>query len=189
MFLNKNNKYLIKIPDFILIFYFKKNNMIVFKTNTKIRFLFIYFKLNILIYKNKIFLFNNFLLKLPNNLKKKLNSYKKIILAFFKQFLIEMQVKIYSKLKFIGIGYKLFLTDYKKILLFKLGYSHSIYLKLNFDFFNLKFTRLFIVSNFYKNLMKITSLIRTLKFPEPYKGKGILYQTEKIKIKEIKKTK
>jgi ribosomal protein L6P/L9E len=37
--------------------------------------------------------------------------------------------------------------------------------------------------------MKITSLIRTLKFPEPYKGKGILYQTEKIKIKEIKKTK
>lgn len=187
MFLNKNNKYLIKIPNFISILYFKKNNIVVLKNKNKIRFLWVYPQLSILIFKNQIFIFNNLLLKLSNNLKKKQNFYKKIILSFLKQFIIEMQVKIYSKLKFVGIGYKLWVTNYKKILLFKLGYSHSIYFKLTLDFFNLKFTKLFIISNFYGNLMEISSVIRRFKLPEPYKGKGILYSTEKIKIKGGKK--
>lgn len=35
--------------------------------------------------------------------------------------------------------------------------------------------------------MEISSVIRRFKLPEPYKGKGILYSTEKIKIKGGKK--
>lgn len=189
MFLNSNNKYLIKIPSFISVFYFKKSNIIVFKSKKTTRFTVICFKLKVLIFKNQIFVFNNFLLKkLSNNLKKKLNSVKKKLLSFLKHFLIEIQVKIYGKLKFIGIGYKLFKTNYNKILLFKLGYSHSIYLKLNLKFFNLKFTKLFLVSQFYKDLTRISALIRKFKQPDSYKGKGILYEAEKIKLKtSIKK--
>jgi large subunit ribosomal protein L6 len=34
---------------------------------------------------------------------------------------------------------------------------------------------------------KISSKIRKLKLPEPYKGKGIIYEGEEIKLKDIKK--
>lgn len=188
MFVVKNKKYSIKIPNILLTFYFKKNSLIVFKNKTKIRFLEIKLKLILIIFKNKIFLFNNFLLNITSNFKNTLNYYKNNVLSLIKHFLIEMQVQIYSKLNLIGIGYKLFLTDYKQILNFKLGYSHSIYLKLGFLFFNLKFTKLFIVSSFYQHLMQLVSLIRTFKLPEPYKGKGISFQNEQIKLKPIKKT-
>lgn len=188
MFIVKNSKYSIKIPSIILVFYFKKNSLIIFKNKTKIRFLKIRLKLFLILFKNKIFLFNNFLLKITSNFKNKLNYYKNLILSLVKHFLIEMQVQIYSKLNLIGIGYKLFLTDYKQILNFKLGYSHSIYLKLDFLFFNIKFTKLFIISTFYDNLMQIVSLIRLFKLPDPYKSKGINFQKEQIQLKPIKKT-
>ena len=35
--------------------------------------------------------------------------------------------------------------------------------------------------------IQIAALIRSCKVPEPYKGKGILYATEKITLKEGKK--
>ena len=41
-------------------------------------------------------------------------------------------------------------------------------------------TKLFIFGNSYQNVTQIASLIRSYKKPEPYKNKGILYETEKI---------
>jgi large subunit ribosomal protein L6 len=73
--------------------------------------------------------------------------------------------------------------------MFKLGYSHSLYFKIpeQLIIFCLKFTKLFIYGNSYQNVTQIASLIRSYKKPEPYKGKGILYETEKILLKEGKK--
>ena len=53
--------------------------------------------------------------------------------------------------------------------------------------FCLKTTELFIYGNSYQNVTQTASLIRSYKKPEPYKGKGILYDTEKITLKEGKK--
>nr|AVR57507.1 ribosomal protein L6 [Entomoneis sp.] len=180
--------YSIKIPNNISIFYFKTQNIIIFKTKSKKRFLMVDPRLNFLILKNRILVFINSLTKISNTVKKQLISLKKTIFSFFKHFLIEIQINLYSKLKLIGIGYKIFKTNYDGILSFKLGYSHSIYFKPNLKTFILKATKLFIVGNLYQNSTKVLSLIRTLKVPEPYKGKGILYENEKITLKEGKKT-
>ena len=48
-------------------------------------------------------------------------------------------------------------------------------------------TKLFIYGNSYRNVTQTAALIRSYKKPEPYKGKGILYETEKIVLKEGKK--
>lgn len=175
----------IKIPIFISVFYFKQNNLILLKLQKNVKFLVIFLELTLIILKNKIFVLSYFCKKNLN--RKKIILYKKFVLSNLKQILVEFQVKIYAKLKFIGVGYKIFFTNYKSILLLKLGYSHNIYFKIHQNFFNLKSVKLFIFSNFYQKLLKISSLIRSFKYPEPYKGKGILYENEKIKLKQGKK--
>ena len=44
-----------------------------------------------------------------------------------------------------------------------------------------------ISGNDFQDVSKLTSLIRSYKMPEPYKGKGILYENETIKLKEGKR--
>jgi large subunit ribosomal protein L6 len=112
---------------------------------------------------------------------------KKTVASLINKLLIEIKVKLYGRLKLVGIGYKVFKTNYKRILMFKLGYSHPLYFKLDFDNCIVKSVKLFIVGNSYENLMKISALIKMLRLPEPYNGKGILYDFEKIKIKVGKK--
>jgi large subunit ribosomal protein L6 len=70
-----------------------------------------------------------------------------------------------------------------------LGYSHQIYFKIShtLNVFCLKATSIFISGNSYQEVSQISALIRSYKYPEPYKGKGILYENEKIVIKEGKK--
>ena len=50
-----------------------------------------------------------------------------------------------------------------------------------------KSTIIYISGNSLNNVTQITSNIRSYKKPEPYKGKGILYFNEKIKLKPGKK--
>ena len=91
----------------------------------------------------------------------------------------------------MGVGYRAFDVENfeNKLLFFKLGYSHPIFFKItnNLRIVSLKFTKLFICGNSYQSIAQTASLIRSYKKPEPYKGKGILYDNEKITIKEGKK--
>ena len=75
------------------------------------------------------------------------------------------------------------------LLYFKLGYSHAIYFKVpkGLKVFCLKSNKLFIIGNSYLFVTQIAALIRSYKAPEPYKGKGILYASEKVVLKEGKK--
>jgi large subunit ribosomal protein L6 len=182
----KIKKCSIRIPKDVSIIFLKKKNILILKAGENLRFLVTPKKLNFIILKSKILICIDFL-KIPNNNKKKLMYLKKTVASTINQFLIEIKVKIYSKLKFVGIGYKVFKTNYKQILMFKLGYSHSLYFKLNFDNFIIKSVKLFIMGNSYESLMKISANIKILRLPEPYKGKGILYYSDKIKIKIGKK--
>lgn len=187
MVINYKKKISIKIPINISVFYSKQKSVIVFKNRIKTRFLSINQGLILTFIGNQISIFVNPFIAISNNTKKKLNFLKKTLLSFFKHFLIECQVSIYNKLKLVGVGYKVFKTNFKNILLFKLGFSHPIYFRLDFTISIIKSTKLFVMSSFYQNSSRALSLVRALKLPEPYKGKGILYDNEVIKIKEGKK--
>jgi large subunit ribosomal protein L6 len=123
--------------------------------------------------------------------KKKIKALQGTTVALIKQLIVETSAVLYQKLKLVGVGYRAFDVDTlkNKLLLFKLGYSHFLYFKISneIEIFCLKMTKLFIYGNSYRNVTQTAALIRSYKKPEPYKGKGILYETEKIVLKEGKK--
>ena len=95
------------------------------------------------------------------------------------------------QLKLIGLGYT-FKLIYDKIEL-KLGFSHLIskkipsYLKV-FCFNTKKRKQTIIVQGINKQkVMEFVSLLQNLKYPEPYKGKGIFLKHQKITRKQGKK--
>lgn len=88
------------------------------------------------------------------------------------------------QLKIIGVGYRAELKG--KIMIFYLGYSHPIVfrppegIKLELE----PKENLITVSGVDKGLVGATAAkIRSLKKPEPYKGKGVRYVEEHIQIK------
>lgn len=182
----KNKKYTVKIPDKINFFYSKKKKIIIIKGPLTQRSLKI--KTLIKIKKNEIEVTSLPLLKMSNNLQKKLKEKQGTTVALTKQLLIDIGITTYKKLKFIGIGYRASFIN-NSLLLLKLGYSHPIYFNIpdNLTISCLKLTKLFISGNSYQDITAAASLIRSKKLPEPYKGKGILYENEKIKLKEGKK--
>ena len=127
---------------------------------------------------------------LSNSKKKKIKSIQNTTTVLIKQLILESSIVLYQKLKLVGIGYRVFNDpDFKELLSFKLGNSHPIYFKISnkLHFFCLKSTKLFVFGNSYQQITQIASIIRSQKKPEPYKGKGILYENEKIILKEGKK--
>jgi len=50
-----------------------------------------------------------------------------------------------------------------------------------------KTTKLFIFGYNQQKINKLAALIKSYKVPEPYKGKGIFYDNEKIILKKGKK--
>ena len=105
--------------------------------------------------------------------------------------MIEATAVMYQKLKLVGVGYRIFPVENFEdhLLLLKLGYSHSIHFKIpaKISVFCLKLTKLFIYGSSYQQITSTSSKLRLNKVPEPYKGKGILYEHEKILLKEGKK--
>lgn len=129
--------------------------------------------------------------KLSNRDKKKIKALKLTTISLIKQLLIETTALMYQKLKLIGVGYRAFPVENfeNHLLLLRLGYSHPIYFKIpkQTNIFSLKLTKLFLYGSSYKQLTLTTSRLRLNKTPEPYKGKGILYDNETIILKEGKK--
>ncbi len=91
-----------------------------------------------------------------------------------------------KKLEIVGVGYKADMVG--KNLMLKLGFSHPVEFKAPEG----------IVFSLEKNIITVSGInnilvgdtafkLRSLRKPEPYKGKGIRYLGEKVKIKEVKK--
>jgi large subunit ribosomal protein L6 len=108
-----------------------------------------------------------------------------------KQGLLDVSLFFCKKLNLIGVGFRVSTLKILNLdlLHFKLGYSHSIYFKIpkNLEVFCLKTSKLFILGSSYLFVTQVAAIIRSYKVPEPYKGKGIVYTTEKIILKEGKK--
>lgn len=184
-------KYTIKIPNDINVIYSSKKKIIVFIGILSKKTLKLNMQLFIIKSKNAIKVIPLPLFKISSNKQKKIKALQGTTVALIKQLIVETSTILYQKLKLVGVGYRVFDVDNfkNKLLLFKLGYSHFWYFKISNEVkkFCLKMTKLFIYGNSYQNITQIASLIRSYKKPEPYKGKGILYDTEKITLKEGKK--
>jgi large subunit ribosomal protein L6 len=188
----KKKIYSIKIPNNITVIYYEKKNILVVIGPLSQKSLELKPQITLVTTKKLLIIKSvETYLKISNSKKKYLSSLQGTTTALIKQLILETSYIFYKKLKLIGVGYRAFdVENFKnKLLLFKLGYSHSIYFKcsLKSKIFCLKNTKLFIFGNSYQNITQYASFIRSYKKPEPYKGKGILYDNEKITLKEGKK--
>lgn len=128
---------------------------------------------------------------ISNAEKKEINALRATTIAQITHLFIESSTTIFQKLKIVGVGYRIDFVDdsEKNLLTLKLGYSHYFYVKvpntLQLNCFTK--TKFSIFGNSYHEISKLSSKIRENKIPEPYKGKGILYENEVVAIKEGKK--
>jgi large subunit ribosomal protein L6 len=186
-----SKRYIIKIPADICVLYSEKKKLLTLIGPLGRKS--IQVKLKVLMLKSKNFLVitQTPFSQMSNNEKRKLKSIQGTTIALIKQKILEISVIFSKKLIFVGVGYKAFPIELFKnqILQFKLGYSHQLFFKVSSDLnvYCQKATTIFISGNSNQNISQTAALIRSYKRPEPFKGKGILYDNEKIVLKEGKK--
>lgn len=102
--------------------------------------------------------------------------------------MVEGVTKGFKKVLIVeGIGFKVLLAGEK--LTFSLGFSHTIEVKLPKGIKALVEKNVLTLTSHDKELLgQFAEKIVSLKKPEPYKGKGIKYEGQVIKIKQGKKT-
>lgn len=190
--LNKFKKrYLIKIPESVKILYCDKKNIIVFKGISQTKSLQLPVRIFLTSKSDMIAVTDLPTLEISNSSVKSLKEIQGTTTAKIKQMLIETTYTLYHKLNLVGVGYRVFSYEQaENQLYFKLGYSHLIYFRVPSPLKTRcqKFTKLFVfgISSF-DNLTQTAAQIRACKRPEPYKGKGILYNQEKVMLKKGKK--
>ncbi|QTM69017.1 50S ribosomal protein L6 [Buchnera aphidicola (Hormaphis cornu)] len=93
-----------------------------------------------------------------------------------------------KKLYLSGVGYRVTLKNIN-LLQLSLGFSHVVQFQLPLGVYaEIKSSTELILKSANKQLLgQVAANIRGLKKPEPYKGKGIRYENEVIRIKEAKK--
>ena len=92
-----------------------------------------------------------------------------------------------KKLELVGVGYKAFLEK-DNILKIEVGYSHPINMEIPKELSVLVEKNIITISGIDKQKVgEFSAKIRAHRPPEPYKGKGIRYQGEKVRRKEGKK--
>ncbi|MFT4967788.1 MAG: large subunit ribosomal protein L6 [Candidatus Deianiraeaceae bacterium] len=109
------------------------------------------------------------------------------VYATVKRTIVDIQNKFAVKLTLKGVGYK---SSYdNQILSLSLGFSHPVKIAIPKDI-EVKVTQNTIIELFgynRRNVMDVATSIRSLRKPEPYKGKGIFINNETITLKEGKK--
>ena len=119
----------------------------------------------------------------------RINDYKKnkalhgLYRALLNNLIIGVTEGYTKKLELVGIGYKAELKGEKLVLL--LGYSHPIVFVAPKEVkIEVPSPTSIVISGIDKQLVGlIAAKIRSFREPEPYKGKGIKYEDEKIRRK------
>ncbi len=118
-----------------------------------------------------------------NNEMKKNKALHGLYRALLQNLIIGVTQGYEKKLELVGIGYKAELRG--KHLVLQLGYSHPIVF-LPPDEVKLEVpapTNIVVSGNDKQLVGLVAAKIRSFRMPEPYKGKGIKYDTEKIRRK------
>jgi large subunit ribosomal protein L6 len=188
---NFKKKYSIKVPKNIKVIYCNEKNLITFIGPLLTKSLKLNVKLLLLSSANLIIVSPIPIVEKSAISLKNVNKIQGTTIARIKQTLIEITYTLYHKLNLVGVGYRVFPHEnLSNQLYFKLGYSHLIYFKLptNVQTYSQKFTKLFLFGTCsHDSLTQTAAQIRNCKLPEPYKGKGILHDQEKIILKKGKK--
>lgn len=192
MYLNMSKRFIIKIPKDIILLYCEKKKLLTFVGPLSKKSLQLKLKILILKPKNHIIITKLSFYKISSNQKKTLKALQNTVIALIKQIILEISFVFSKKLIFIGVGYKVFsvlLFENNHLLHLRLGFSHQIYFKVPkfLNVFCLKTTTIFICGNLFHEINHVSAKIRSHKHPEPYNGKGILFDNEKIFLKEGKK--
>nr|YP_009495554.1 ribosomal protein L5 [Nitzschia sp. (in: diatoms)]AWQ64284.1 ribosomal protein L5 [Nitzschia sp. (in: diatoms)] len=184
-------KHTIKIPKSIKLLYCDKKNILTFIGSSQTKSLKLKVKIFLEPMLNLITVTNIPVSGASTTDFKNAKKVQGTTVAKIKQILTEITYTLYHKLNLVGVGYRVF--PYESLdnqLYFKLGYSHLIYFNVPGDLNThcQKFTKLFLYGNCsFDSLTQTAAQIRACKFPEPYKGKGILHDQETITLKKGKK--
>lgn len=118
-----------------------------------------------------------------------LNSQKLVEFLRLRQNLISVVSSNHLKLKLVGVGYRFEYDSTLHLLKIKLGFSHDLVFNIppHIYFYNTRYNYL-LRSIYLNDLNNFAFKLRSLRTPEPYKGKGVRYDFEKIKRKEGKKS-
>jgi large subunit ribosomal protein L6 len=116
---------------------------------------------------------------------------KKNYFSFFRLFqkaIIGVSLSFVVQLLFKGVGFRVESLN-KNFIKLKLGFSHFINVKIpkNIIVFSPKKTLLVLKSYNEQYLKEFCQKIVSLKYPDSFKGKGILYKNQIIFLKEGKK--
>lgn len=136
--------------------------------------------------------------KTPNSLKLTFNlghlileSNNKALLGLYNSLLrkkIQGIIQDFKKVLLLkGLGFKVFKEE--KQLIFKLGYSHDIVVDIpsGIKAELLKANQFILYSSDWEKLTQFCANLKKLRKINPYKGKGLLFKNESIKLKEGKK--
>jgi large subunit ribosomal protein L6 len=134
-----------------------------------------FFKNNLLSlkYKNFIYFFKT------RNLNCFINNFKKSIFSIFFGY--------FTELILIGLGFKITRLKRLRLLVFELNFSHQIIYKIPLDIIIKTSKKNIIIFGLNKErVINISNQIINLRFPNIYKGKGIRYLNQIIKLKSGK---
>lgn len=188
---NLKKKNSIKIPKNIQVIYCDKKNILTFVGLLSTKSFKLQVKLFLLPESNLVVVSQT---PVEGKSITRIKDVKKIqgtTIAKIRQILVEITYMLHHKLNLVGVGYRVFAHEkLTNQIYLKLGYSHLIYFRIPSEIqsYCQKFTKLFLFGNSsYDLLTQTAAQIRSCKLPEPYKGKGILYDQEKIVLKKGKK--
>jgi len=123
--------------------------------------------------------------------KKERKTLQGTTFSLIKELIQSVTLGVVQKLKLVGVGFRVSVKKkpHMNLLFLKLGYSHDIYFKIPNDIIVEcpKPTLIFLSGTNLQALHNLSALLRSFKKPEPYKGKGFLYENEIISLKEGKK--
>jgi large subunit ribosomal protein L6 len=121
------------------------------------------------------------------NDEKQSRAYHGLIRALLQNMILGVSQQFSKTLIAEGVGYKFQLE--KKVLILNMGYTHPIKFEIPEDIsIKIETPTKIIITGINKEKVGFwAAKIRNVKPPEPYKGKGILYEGEKI-IRKAGKT-
>jgi hypothetical protein len=166
----------------ISIFYYKTEKYLVFQNETNTQsyysipnYIFITQQQNSLLFENL----------LPMSYGDKFFCFKHSLLLLIKNFNKTFKKKLLLK----GLGMRIQLTENSNTLKLKLGFSYIVHLTVPNALKIFTNKNLLIVEGFNSVLVgNFITLVRSLKYPNIYNGKGFWLKHEIIKLKPVKKT-
>jgi large subunit ribosomal protein L6 len=109
--------------------------------------------------------------------------------SLIKKSIIGVSLGYRKHLQLVGVGFKGKIEKEPKQLVLRVGLSHPVHISIpeDIDVECPKPTTILIKGCNLQKVNHFAAQIRDFKKPEPYKGKGIFYRNEEIRLKEGKK--